>query len=110
MGQSSSGLKIKRHAHDIGHVQSTQPNTPCTFSQVLWSILREYPCLSMHKKHPGTYMTLNFSFSLKPDEIHLLVGWKASLITTNVLFQRIYKTALMIQQDEKSTQIYIRPI
>ena len=28
---NTPGLKIKRHAHDIGHVQSTQPNTPMQF-------------------------------------------------------------------------------
>ena len=47
-------IKIKRHAQDIGHAQNaqpnsptplSQPNTPCNFSQVLWSMLREHPCL-----------------------------------------------------------------
>ena len=28
---NTPGLKIKRHAHDIGHAQSTQPNTPMQF-------------------------------------------------------------------------------
>ena len=30
---NTPGLKIKRHVQNIGHAQSTQPNTPCTFSQ-----------------------------------------------------------------------------
>ena len=28
---NTPGLKIKRHAQDIGHAQSTQPNTPMQF-------------------------------------------------------------------------------
>ena len=30
---NTSGLKIKRHAQAIGHVQSTQPNTPTPLNQ-----------------------------------------------------------------------------
>ena len=48
------GLKIKRCAQDIGHDQSTQPNASIQFSQVLWSMLREHPCLSMHIEPPRT--------------------------------------------------------
>ena len=62
---NTPGLKIKRHAQAIGHAQNahpspptplnqpndpiplSQPNTPCNFSQVVWSMLREHPCLSI---------------------------------------------------------------
>ena len=52
---NTPGLKIKRHAQDNGHAHSTQSNTPMHFSQVLWSMLREHPCLSMHIEPPRTH-------------------------------------------------------
>ena len=76
---------------DTGHAQSTQPNTPCTFSQVLWSMLGEHPCLSMCIEPPRTY--IKWWISVLPQTWWgPTVGWiKASLIATNVLFQRIYQ-------------------
>ena len=53
---NTPALKIKRHTQAIGHTQNIPPNspiplsqsnTPCNFSQVLWSMLREHPCLRM---------------------------------------------------------------
>ena len=67
------GLK-KRHVQGIGHAQNTQPSspsslnqpnipiplsqpsTPCNCSHILWSMLREHPCLSMHIESLRTYI------------------------------------------------------
>ena len=49
-------LKLKRHVHDTGHALPIQHNTSYNFSQVLWSILREHPCMSMHVEPHRTYI------------------------------------------------------
>ena len=41
---NTPGLKIKRHAHDIGYAQSPQPETPIQYLQILWSMPREHLC------------------------------------------------------------------
>ena len=88
---NTPGLQIRRRVQNIGHAQSTQPNTPCIFSQVLWSMLREHPYLSMHIEPPRTY--IRHWISVLPQTWWSpAVGWmKASLISTNVLFQRIFQ-------------------
>ena len=62
---NTPGLQIKRHSHDTGHFQSTQLNSPCNFSQVLWSMLREHPYLSMHREPPRTSTRHWFSVLLQ---------------------------------------------
>ena len=103
---NTPGLKINGHAQgtpSIGHAQCTQSNTPCKFSQVLWSMLREHHCLRMYIEPPRTHIRCWISF-LPQTWWSPIVGWmKASLNSTKVLFQRIYQL-LVIQQNEKSTQ------
>ena len=62
---TTPGLKIKRDVHDIGHAQPTQPNTPMQFSQALWSMLREHPCLRMCIEPPRTYIRHRISVFLQ---------------------------------------------
>ena len=101
-----SGFKIKRHAQAIGHAQTiqpntpmplnqpntsitlNQPNTPMQFSQFLWIMLREHPCLSMYMEPPRTYIRCWISFLPQTWWSPAVVGWKL-VISTNVLFQRI---------------------
>ena len=91
IGFSLTPLGLKRHTQDIGHVQSIQPNIPIQFLQVLWSMLREYPCLSTCIEPPRKYIRHWISV-LTQTWWSPTFGWmKASLITTNILFQRIYR-------------------
>ena len=65
--------------------------TPCTFLQILWSMLREHLCLNMHIEPPRTYIRHWISVLLQT-WCSWTVGWiLASLIATNVLFKRIYQ-------------------
>ena len=127
---TSPGLKIKRHVQAIGHAQNiqpssptplnklntpiqlSQPNTPCNFLQVLWSILREHPCLSMHIEPPKTYARHSISvllqtwlyFSSSSDLMTSSCGWmKTSLIATNILFKRVYQ---LLFNDTTGWEIY----
>ena len=76
---NTPGIKMKRHAQTIGHAQNTQPNsstplnqpnmsiplrqpnTPCNFSMVLWSMLREHLCRSMCIEPPRMYIGCSIS-------------------------------------------------
>ena len=59
---NAPGLKIKGMHKILDMPCPPNLTPPCTFSQVLWSMLREHPCLSMHIEPPRTlYKVLNFS-------------------------------------------------
>ena len=75
----------------LGMLNPPNLTPPCNFSQVLWSMLREHPCLSMHIEPPRTYIRHWISVLLQTWWSPTVGYMKASLITTNVLFQRIYK-------------------
>ena len=73
---NTPGLNLKRHAKAVGHANSNtplsnQPNFPPKINDA------NYPSqvLSMHIEPPRTYISYNFQFSLKPDEVHSS-GWK----------------------------------
>ena len=53
---NTPGLKIKGMNKILGMLSPTNLTPLCTFSQVLWSMLREHPCLSMQIEPPRTYI------------------------------------------------------
>ena len=92
---NTPSLKIKGHVQAVGHAQSTQPNTskplnnptpPCNFSQVLWNMLREHPCLSMCIELLKHIQGTELHFSLRHDEVQLWLD-ENSLTTTNYCFR-----------------------
>ena len=82
---NTSGLNIKMHAQAVGHANSNQPNIPTNLNQ---------PNIPTHLGQPNSpvqfftgselaYRTSQnplkvqyFRFSLRPDEVQLLAGWK----------------------------------
>ena len=65
--------------------------SPCNFLQVLEHAQKTSLTGHAHRTFPENIKGTESQFSLRPDEVPT-VGWmKASLVTTNALFQRIYK-------------------
>ena len=62
------------HAQDIGHAQSTQPNTPMHF--FTGSVENAQRTAYLRHAHKISYNMLGakFQLSLRPDEVQLLVG------------------------------------
>ena len=59
---NTPGLKIKRHVHDIGHGQSTQPNTPMQFFIGSMEHAQRTPLSEhVHRTSLNIYKVLNFS-------------------------------------------------
>ena len=66
------------------HIPLNQPNTHMQFSQVLWSMLREQPCLSMCIKPPRTYVRCSTSVVCQTWWSPTVVGWRL------VLYQQMF--------------------
>ena len=85
------GLKIKRHEQDIGHAQSAQPNIPIHYYTGSMEHAQRTPLSEhAHRTSQNIYKVL---VSVLPQTWWSpTVGWmKASLISTNFLFQTIYQ-------------------
>ena len=101
---NTPGLTIKGHAQAIGHAESTQPNTSTSlkhphnikliqlphavFTGTMEDAQRTPSSEHVHRTSYNIYKVLNF---ISPSDLmKSSCGWmKASLISTNVLFQRI---------------------
>ena len=77
--------------HPLGILSTLNLTALCIYSQVLWSMLREHHYLSMCIEPPRTYLRHWISIFTQTWWSPVADWMKASLNSTNILFQRIYK-------------------